>query len=182
MLISVVLSCDLSCDFFCSCWASLPINLVFSTRLAVYNSKSSKPNGSASPFKRKDLATFKSFHPASSMARSFTSCSPCQNLHDSKNELAGGTPIKGNNRCTPAFTATHALTPAVIPVVAPLLLLAPPTPLWLDTWRMISSRSLGPFWILDLLHLFRTPSLPPLCPMKAHVSGLWKLGSRTFMR
>ena len=95
----------------------LPINLVVSTRLAVYNSKSSKPNGSASPFRKKDLTSFKSFQPASSMAQSFACCSPCQNLHDGKDELAGGIPIKDSDRWTPVPAATRAFTPAVALVV-----------------------------------------------------------------
>ena len=62
-----------------------------------------------------------------------------------------------------------------------LLLLAPPTPLWLDIWRMTSSGFLWPFWILDLKHLFWPLLLPLPCTLKAHLSGLWKLGSRTFI-
>ena len=62
-----------------------------------------------------------------------------------------------------------------------LLLLAPPTPPWLDTWKMTPSGSIGPFWILDFLHLFRLPLSPPLRTMRAHVIGLWKLGTRTFI-
>ena len=63
-----------------------------------------------------------------------------------------------------------------------LLLLAPLTSMWLDTRRMTSSGSSRLFWIFDLRHLFRLPLLLPLRTMKAHMSGLWKLGSRTFIR
>ena len=96
-----------------------PINLIVCTRLAVYNSKSSKPNGLASPFKRKDLAT--SAYLASLMAQSSFCCSSCQNPHDSKDELAGGTPTKDSNRCIPAQATTRASTPAILPVVAPFV-------------------------------------------------------------
>ena len=97
------------------------INLVISTRLAVYNSKSSKPNKSASPFRRKDLATFKSYCPANSMAQFSTCCSLYQNPHNGKDKLAGGTPTEGSNRCTPAPSATHAPTSSIVPVVASLI-------------------------------------------------------------
>ena len=98
-----------------------PINLVVSIRLAVYNSKSSKPNRSVSPFRKEDLTTLKSSHPASLMAHSFTRCSPRQNPHNGKDELAGGTPTKDSNRCTPTPAATRALFPAIAPVVALLV-------------------------------------------------------------
>ena len=90
--------------------------------LTVYNSKSSKPNGSASPSEEKDLAIFKSFHPASSMAWSSTCCSPRQNPYDYKNKLAGGTSTKGSNRYTIDPAATRAFTPVVVFVVAPLVI------------------------------------------------------------
>ena len=52
------------------------------------------------------------------MARSSACLSPRQNPHNGKDELAGGTPIKGRIRCTPALAATYAPTPAVAPVIA----------------------------------------------------------------
>ena len=117
--ISVIPLCDLTRDFFCSRWAFTPINLVVSTKLAVYNSKSSKPNKSASPFRKKNLATFKSFHPASLMAWSAARYSPCQNpLFDSEDQLTGGTPTKGSDRCTLALAVTCVFTFAVASVVA----------------------------------------------------------------
>ena len=119
--ISVIPSRKPRNDFFCSRWASPPINLVVSTRLAVYNSKSFKPNMSTSLFRRKDLATFKNFHPASLIAQSSACCSLTQNLFfDGEDELAGGTPTEGSNRCTFAPVATYAFTPAVALVIAPL--------------------------------------------------------------
>ena len=54
------------------------------------------------------------------MARSSARRSPCQNLHDSKDELAGGTPTKGSDRLTSAPVATRAPTLAVVPVLTPL--------------------------------------------------------------
>ena len=97
------------------------INLVVSIRLAVYNFHSSKSNGSASPFRRENLATFKSSHLASSMARSFACFSSRQNPHNGKDEFAGGTPIQGSNCCTPVSAVTYTSIPAVAPVVAPLV-------------------------------------------------------------
>ena len=54
------------------------------------------------------------------MARSSACCSPRQNPHDGKDKLAGRTPTKGSNHCTPAPAATHASTSAAAPVVSPL--------------------------------------------------------------
>ena len=82
----------------------------------------------------------------------------------------------------PLFPPQHVLLlPLLHLLLLRLLLLALPTPFWLDTQKMTSSGSSGPFWIIDLLHLFRPPSLPPLYTMKTYVSGLWKLGSCTFI-
>ena len=97
------------------------INLVVSTRLAVYNSKSSKPNRSASTFRRKALAMFKSSQPASSMAQFFACCSAYQNPYDGEDKLAGRTHTEGSNRCTPAPATTRAFTLAVSPVIVPLV-------------------------------------------------------------
>ena len=52
------------------------------------------------------------------MAQSSACCNPCQNPHDSKDELASKTPIERCDRRTPAFTASHASTSAIAPVVA----------------------------------------------------------------
>ena len=54
------------------------------------------------------------------MAQSSACHSSRQNSHDGKDELAGGTPTKRNNRCTPDPAALRAPTPAVALVVAPL--------------------------------------------------------------
>ena len=54
------------------------------------------------------------------MARSSARCSPRQNPHDGKDELASGTPTKGSDCRTPAPAALRACTPAVALVVAPL--------------------------------------------------------------
>ena len=59
------------------------------------------------------------------MAQSFARRSPCQNPHDGKDELTGGTPTKGNDPCTPAPAASRASTPAVAPVVAPFAASSP---------------------------------------------------------
>ena len=66
-----------------------------------------------------DLATFKSSHPACSIAQSFAYCGSCQNLRfDGKDKLAGGTFIKDSDHCTFAPAVTCALTPVLAPVVA----------------------------------------------------------------
>ena len=52
------------------------------------------------------------------MAWSFARHSPCQNPHNGKDKLVGGTLTKSSNRRTPAPAATRALTPAAILVVA----------------------------------------------------------------
>ena len=98
-----------------------PINLGVSTRLIVYNSKSSKPKKSVSLFKRKDLALFKILHPASSIAGSSASRNACQDPHNSKDELAGRTFTKDSNCSIPTPGATHAVTPVVALVVTPLI-------------------------------------------------------------
>ena len=118
-----MLLCDPARYFFCSRWAFLSDqpSRVVSTRLAIYNSKSFKPNRSASPFRKKDLATFKSSYPTSLMAQSFACHSPCQNPHDGKDELTGGTFTKGSNRCTLTPAATRVSISAVTPVVAPFV-------------------------------------------------------------
>ena len=54
------------------------------------------------------------------MAQSSARRNLCQNPHGGKDKLAGGTSSKDNDRRTPAFAATRALTPATIPVIAPL--------------------------------------------------------------
>ena len=77
---------------------------------------------SASLFRRKNLATFKSSHSASSIAQSSACHSPRQNPHNGKNELAGGTPTEGSNRRTPTPATTHAPTPTIAPVVAPFVI------------------------------------------------------------
>ena len=64
---------------------------------------------------------FKSSHPANLIAQSFACCSPCQNPHNGKDELAGGILTKGSNCRTPAPAGTFASTPAIAPVVALLV-------------------------------------------------------------
>ena len=120
--ISVIPSCDLTRGFFCSRWAFPLINLVVSTRLAIYNSKRPKPNGSANPFRNEDLAMFICSHPPSLIAQSFVCRSFCQNLlFDSKDKLVGGILTKDSDHCTPSPAATRIPTLAVALVVAPLV-------------------------------------------------------------
>ena len=49
---------DVLRDFFRSRWAFLPINLMCLLGWRFYNFESSKPNGSASPFRKKNRKTF----------------------------------------------------------------------------------------------------------------------------
>ena len=52
------------------------------------------------------------------MARSSARCNPCQNPHNGKDELAGGTLTKDIDRCAPVPTTTRAFTPAIALVIA----------------------------------------------------------------
>ena len=52
------------------------------------------------------------------MAQSSARRSPCQNCHDGKDKLAGGTPTKGSDRRIPAPATSRAPTPALALVVA----------------------------------------------------------------
>ena len=54
------------------------------------------------------------------MSQSSARCSLCQNPHNGKDKLAGGTPTEENDRRTPAPAASRAPTPVVLPVVTPL--------------------------------------------------------------
>ena len=99
-----------------------PINLVELLVLGwpFYNSKSSKPNRSASPFRRRlnyvqELSTSQLNGLILRLSQSLP-----KSLFDSRDELASGTSIEGSNRHTPAPIAIRALTPAIAPVVAPL--------------------------------------------------------------
>ena len=51
------------------------------------------------------------------MAQSSACCSFCQNPQDGKDELDGGTPTKGSDRCTSTPTATFTPTPVVALVI-----------------------------------------------------------------
>ena len=75
----------------------------------------------ANLFRRKDLAMFKSCHPARSMDRSSACRNPCRNSYKDKDKLASKTPTKGSNCYTPAFAATRAPPPIVAPVVSPFV-------------------------------------------------------------
>ena len=95
--------CDSSRDFFYLHWSSSPINLeeLLALGWPSYNSKSSKSNKSASPFRKRVLVTLKALIRAS--------------------YLAGGIPTKGNNRRSPVPAIECAPTPAIASVAAPLV-------------------------------------------------------------
>ena len=124
------------------------------------------------------------------MAQSSACSSLCQNPpFDGKDKLAGWTPTKGSDCCTllPPRHVFLLLLLYLYQLLLCLLFLAPPTPPSLGTQRMTCSWLSGPFlrpslFLFRLLHLFGLLSLSPLCTMKAHMSGLWKFGSRTFIR
>ena len=52
------------------------------------------------------------------MAQSSARCSPRQNPHDGKDELARGTPTNGSNRCIQVSAATRDATAAAVSVIA----------------------------------------------------------------
>ena len=94
------------------------------------------------------------------MAQSSARCSPCQNPHDGKDELAAGTSTKGSDRYTPGLAATSAPTPAVVPVVAPF------------ATSGSTDFSVVRYWEDDLQRIFRTvlDSRPP-APVPAPVAA-----------
>ena len=111
------------------------------------------------------------------MAQSSAYCNPCQNSHNGKDELAGGTPTEDSDRCTPAPTATRAFTPAVTPVIARLVASGSADLSRVRYLMMTSNRLSRPslksdFFFSRLLHLFRLMLLPLLRTMDAYVSGL----------
>ena len=55
------------------------------------------------------------------MVQFFACYSACQNPHDGKDKLAGGTLNEESDRPTPAPTTIHAPTPAIAPIIAPLV-------------------------------------------------------------
>ena len=104
------------------------------------------------------------------MAWSSAHCSSCQNLHDGKEKLAGGTPTEGSNHCTLAPTAIRAPTPAAALVVAPLAA------------SSSANSSVVRYLEDDLQRIFRTilnckPPVPVPAPVVAavpHFEGLCK--------
>ena len=105
----------------------------------------------------KNLAKFKTFHPASSMAWSFACRNPCQNpLFDGEDKLASRTFTEDSNCCTPAPAARRDPTPVVRPVVAPLVAFG-------------SADSFVMRYLKDNLQqivktIFKARPLPPLAP------------------
>ena len=169
-----------------------PINLVVSTRLAIYNSKSSKPNGSASLFRKKlnyvpKLLIKSPIQPTWWFNPLFVVVFAKILFLTAKTSLLAEPPLRVLT-IAPLLPPQHVLLLPLLHLSSlRLLFLAPPTLPWLGTWRMTSSGlsepSLRPdLFFLRLLQLFRLPLLPPLRIMKAYVSGLWKLGFQTFIR
>ena len=163
-----------------------------STKLAVYNSKNSKPNRLASPFGQKKLSYVSelfleaSIEPAQWLDPPLVAVLAKILITTKKSLLVELLPRVVT--VSPLFLLWHVLLFPLLHLLSLcLLLLAPLTPPWLGIWKMISSRlsklSLGPDLFLPLLlHLFRLPLLPPLRIMNAHMSSLWKLNSRKFIR
>ena len=149
------------------------------TKLATYNFKSSKPNRLASPFGqriRKKLSYVQKLLLEASIQ-------PVQWLDPLLIAVLTKIPITAKTSLlaelsprvatiAPLLPPQHMLLLSLLQLLSlRLLLLAPPTPLWLNTQRINSSRSSEPFWILDFQHQFRPPLLPPPRTLKAHVSG-----------
>ena len=163
---------------------------VSSTRLAVYNSKSSKPNRLASPFgqrRRRRLSYIQKFLLKAPTQLVQWLDPPlvavlAKILIMAKTNLLAELPPRVAT-IAPLLLLQHVLLLLLLHLLLlRFLLLALPTLSWLDTWKMTSSGSSGLFWILDLQHLFWPQSLPPLRTLKAYVSSPWKLDSRIFIR
>ena len=165
-----------------------------STRLSCYNSKNSKLNRSASLFKQKRKlnyiqelllealtkpARWLNFPLVAVLAKIFTT---------TKTSLLAEPPLRVGT-VIPLLLLRYVFPLSMLYMHLSLLylfFLALPISLWLGTWRMTSSGlswpSLRPdLFFLRLLHLFQFPLLPPLRPIKAYVSSLWKLGFWTFI-
>ena len=138
---------ELLCDFFRSRWTFLLINLVELLALdwSFYNSKNSKPNGSASLFRRKVLVILRALIRDLYLAQWFDLLLAA--LYLKILFLAAKTSLL-------ALPPPRAITPPLChlpPLPLMLRRLFSLRFLWPNTWRMTSSRSLGPFWILNLL-------------------------------
>ena len=152
---------------------SIPsINLIKFLALGwpIYNSKSSKLNGSASLSRKRVLVTLKVFIKASYLAQWLNL--PLAILFLKILLLAAKTSLL-------ALPAPRAITtpPYHMPLF-PLLLcqLSLLCLLWPNSWKMTFSKFLGPFWILELLFLLQL--LHQLFTnTKTLVRGLWRPGS-----
>ena len=99
---------------------------VIRSKLIIYNSQSSKPNKSTSPFKRKKrrfLATLtvfiRSSYSASSIVQSFICCTPLQNLlFGGKDRFIGATLTKGNNILAVLRAPTSTIAPPVVSILS----------------------------------------------------------------
>ena len=116
-------------DFFRSHWAFFLNQPSLVVGWPFYNSKSSKPNGLASPFRRRNkrlLATFRSFYSTKTMARPPACPSSCWHPPPAgKDKPACFAVIKGNDTYTPALAVSRALSPTPAFALAPLLASAP---------------------------------------------------------
>ena len=179
----MVSSLDVTYDFDFSRWASPPdqLNSVSSTRLAIYNFKSSKCNGLANPFGRRRRRRLsyvqKLFLKVITQPTWWLNPSPVavftKILFLTEKTSSLVEPLPRVMNIAPLLSPQNVLPlPLLHPLSLRLLLLAPPTSLWLGTWRMTSSglskSSLRTeFFLLWLLHLFRL--------LSSRCSTLWRL-------
>ena len=144
-----MLSRDLLRDFFRLCLASPLINLVECLALGwpFYNFKSSKPNKPDSSFRKKVLVIFRALIKALCLA---------QWLDPLLASLFLKISLLAAKASLLALPLLSVITPPpchVLPLPVLLRRSFMLSPQWLNTWRMTSSGSLGPFSILDLLLL-----------------------------
>ena len=93
-----------------------------------YNSKNSEPNGSASPFGRRNKKTFsylwariRAPYSAIAIARPYARRSPCRNpLPNGKNKMAGAT-LRASTNNSDTFCHTSAVSRISTPALAPPL-------------------------------------------------------------
>ena len=116
-------------------------------RLTIYYFKSFKPNGSARHFRKRVLVTLRAFIRVSYLA---------QWLNPPPAALLFKILFLAMQTSALILPPPRAITLPTCHMLPLLLLLCRSIllcSLWPDTWRMTSSKSLWPFWILDLLLL-----------------------------
>ena len=156
---------------------------VSSTRLAIYNSKSFKPNRLASLFKRKlryvqELLARAPTKPIQWLDLLLVAV-PAKIFMTAKTSLLAE--FLPRVVIVIPLLSTHYILPFLLLywhlLLLCLLFWAPPISMWLDTQKMTSCGLSRPFlrpdlFFLRLLHLFWLLLLPPLRIIKTHVNNL----------